>query len=149
MAARRARQAGSARPQSNEHALPKRRTNEKLESSREELQSLNRELKALNSQLHETVEQQHATYNDLQNILISADVATLCLDSKLSIRFFTPAAKSLFNLIASDIGRPLSDLTCAAAPATTPATPRAAPSLPSRSLKSSATENPTNTGFNS
>ena len=38
---------------------------------------------------------------------------------------------------------------CAAAPATDPATPRAAPSLPSRSLNSSAPENPTNTGFNS
>ena len=38
---------------------------------------------------------------------------------------------------------------CAAAPATNPATPRAAPSLPSRSLNSSAPENPTNTDFNS
>jgi putative transposase len=38
---------------------------------------------------------------------------------------------------------------CAAAPAIDPATPRAAPSLPSRSLNSSAPENPTNTGFNS
>ena len=38
---------------------------------------------------------------------------------------------------------------CAAAPVSDPATPRAAPSLPSRSLNSSAPENPTNTGFNS
>ena len=38
---------------------------------------------------------------------------------------------------------------CAAAPATDPATPRAAPSIPSRSQNSSAPENPTNTGFNS
>src|SRR5436190_24396356 len=41
------------------------------------------------------------------------------------------------------------ELTCAAAPATDPATPRAAPSLPSRSRNSSAPENLTNTGFNS
>ena len=86
-------------------------TNEELETSKEELQSLNEELTALNSQLHETVEQQRATSNDLQNILDSTDVATLFLDSDLSIRFFTPAAKSLFNVIASDVGRPLADLT--------------------------------------
>ncbi len=86
-------------------------TNEELETSKEELQSLNEELTVLNSQLHETIEQQRATSNDLQNILNSTDVATLFLDSDLNIRFFTPAAKSLFNVIASDVGRPLSDLT--------------------------------------
>jgi len=86
-------------------------TNEELETSKEELQSLNEELTALNSQLHETVEQQRATSDDLQNILNSTDVATLFLDANLNIRFFTPAAKSLFNVIASDVGRPLADLT--------------------------------------
>ena len=86
-------------------------TNEELETSKEELQSLNEELTALNSQLQETVEQQRATSNDLQNILVSTDVATLFLDAGLNIRFFTPAAKSLFNVIPSDVGRPLADLT--------------------------------------
>src|SRR4029453_7971135 len=86
-------------------------TNEELETSKEELQSLNEELTALNSQLQETAEQQRATANDLQNILNSTDVATLFLDADLNIRFFTPAAKSLFNVIASDVGRPLADLT--------------------------------------
>ena len=86
-------------------------TNEELETSKEELQSLNEELTALNSQLHETVEQQRATSNDLQNILNSTDVATLFLDFDLNIRFFTPATKSLFNVIASDVGRRLDDLT--------------------------------------
>ena len=86
-------------------------TNEELETSKEELQSLNEELTALNSQLQETVEQQRATASDLQNILNSTDVATLFLDADLNIRFFTPAAKSLFNVIASDVGRPLADLT--------------------------------------
>jgi len=86
-------------------------TNEELETSKEELQSLNEELTALNSQLHETVEQQRATSNDLQNILNSTDVATLFLDFDLNIRFCTPATKSLFNVIASDVGRRLDDLT--------------------------------------
>jgi len=85
-------------------------TNEELMTSREELQSLNEELTALNSQLQETLERQRSTANDLQNILDSSGVATLFLDSELNIRFFTPAAKSLFRVIATDIGRPLADL---------------------------------------
>jgi two-component system CheB/CheR fusion protein len=43
-------------------------------------------------------------------VLYSTDVATLFLDTKLKIRFFTPATKSLFNVIPGDIGRPLADL---------------------------------------
>jgi len=85
-------------------------TNEELETSKEELQSLNEELTALNSQLHETVEQQRITANDLQNVLNSAKVATIFLDGKLNIRFFTPAVRSHFNIVATDVGRPLADL---------------------------------------
>ena len=86
-------------------------TNEELVTSKEELQSLNEELTALNGQLQEMLERQRSTANDLQNILYSSDVATLFLDGNLNIRFFTPAAKSLFHIIVSDIGRPLADLT--------------------------------------
>ena len=85
-------------------------TNEELLTSKEELQSLNEELTALNTQLQETLERQRTTSNDLQNILYSTDVATLFLDTHLNIRFFTPATKSLFNVIPGDIGRPLADL---------------------------------------
>ncbi len=85
-------------------------TNEELLTSKEELQSLNEELTALNSQLQETLEQQRTTSNDLQNVLYSTDVATLFLDAELCIRFFTPATKALFNVIKTDIGRPLADL---------------------------------------
>ncbi len=86
-------------------------TNEELLTSKEELQSLNEELTALNTQLHETLDRQRTTSNDLQNILNSTDVATLFLDRDLKIRFFTPAVRSLFNLIPGDVGRPLRDLT--------------------------------------
>jgi len=85
-------------------------TNEELETSQEELQSLNAELNALNNQLQETVEQHRATADDLQNILNSSDLATIFLDEKLNIRFYTPAAKALFSVIATDVGRPLADL---------------------------------------
>ena len=85
-------------------------TNEELLTSKEELQSMNEELTALNSQLQETLDRQRITSNDLQNVLYSTDVATLFLDTKLNIRFFTPATTSLFNLIPGDVGRPLADL---------------------------------------
>ena len=85
-------------------------TNEELLTSKEELQSLNEELTALNSQLQESLDRQRTTSDDLQNVLYSTDVATLFLDAKLKIRFFTPATRALFNIIPGDIGRPLSDL---------------------------------------
>ena len=90
-------------------------TNEELLTSKEELQSLNEELTALNSQLQETLERQRTTSNDLQNVLYSTDIATLFLDTNLNIRFFTPATKSLFSVIPSDVGRPLADLNSLAA----------------------------------
>jgi two-component system CheB/CheR fusion protein len=86
-------------------------TNEELETSKEELQSLNEELTALNSQLNETIEHQRATANDLRNTMNSSEIAMLFLDGNLQIRLFTPAARTMFSVIASDIGRPLADLT--------------------------------------
>lgn len=85
-------------------------TNEELLTSKEELQSLNEELIALNSQLQETLDRQRIASDDLQNILYSTNVATLFLDEKLRIRFFTPATKAIFSVIPGDIGRPLADL---------------------------------------
>jgi two-component system CheB/CheR fusion protein len=85
-------------------------TNEELETSKEELQSLNEELTALNTQLSETIEHQRATANDLRNTMNSSEIAMLFLDGNLEIRLFTPAARTMFSVIASDIGRPLADL---------------------------------------
>ncbi|WP_443749448.1 chemotaxis protein CheB [Asticcacaulis solisilvae] len=93
-------------------------TNEELLTSKEELQSLNEELTALNSQLQETLDRQRTTASDLQNVLYSTDVATLFLDTEFNIRFFTPATKSLFNIIPGDVGRPLTDLSSLAADGT-------------------------------
>jgi two-component system, chemotaxis family, CheB/CheR fusion protein len=78
--------------------------------SKDDLRSRNEELEALNSRLQETIEQQRATSRDLHNLLESTDLATLFLDADLNVRFFTPAARSLFSIITSDLGRPLADL---------------------------------------
>lgn len=47
---------------------------------------------------------------DLHTILACTDTALLVLDPDLNIRFFTPAARELFNFRPGDAGRPLSDL---------------------------------------
>jgi two-component system, chemotaxis family, CheB/CheR fusion protein len=86
-------------------------TSEELEASKEELRSLNEQLMTLNGQLRETIERQRASFDDRQNILNSSDVAMVFLDRVLNIRFFTPAAKSLFSIMDSDVGRPLADFT--------------------------------------
>lgn len=86
-------------------------TREDLQSTIRDLETVNEEQKSVNEKLTALNSQQRATSNDLQNILNSTDVATLFLDAELNIRFFTPAAKSLFNVIGSDVGRPLADLT--------------------------------------
>lgn len=57
-----------------------------------------------------TRSQKRTTVNDLQNVLYSTGVATLFLDTKLNICIYTPAAKLLFDVIPSDVGRPLRDL---------------------------------------
>jgi len=84
-------------------------TNEELVASKEELQSLNEELTAVNSQLQETLERQRTTSDDLQNVLYSTNVATLFLDLEGRIRFFTPAMRALFAIVADDVGRKLAD----------------------------------------
>ncbi len=85
-------------------------TNEELLTSKEELQALNEELSVLNSQLQETLERQRTTSDDLTNVLNSTNVATVFLDLNLCIRLFTPATRTVFGVIATDIGRPISDL---------------------------------------
>ena len=51
-----------------------------------------------------------STTNDLSSLLTSTDIAVISLDVHFRIRQFTPAIGDLFDLIPSDIGRPLRDL---------------------------------------
>jgi two-component system CheB/CheR fusion protein len=89
--------------------------NEELESSKEELQSLNEELNAVNQQLQTKIGEVETANNDLTNLLESSDIATACLDRNLRIKWFTPAAREVLKVIASDVGRPMSDLASALA----------------------------------
>ncbi len=88
-----------------------RSTMEELETSKEELQSINEELQALNQQNKLKVEELAQLSSDLQNLLTSTDIATLFLGRDLRILRFTPKLNDLFNILATDRGRPISDLT--------------------------------------
>ncbi|CCV05671.1 putative PAS/PAC sensor protein [Mesorhizobium metallidurans STM 2683] len=85
-------------------------TNEELEASKEEMQSLNEELNTINAELSGKIEELDHANSDLKNLFECTEIATVFLDSDLVIRSFTPAASSFFNLRASDVGRPLTEL---------------------------------------
>jgi len=84
--------------------------NEELEISKEELQSLNEELSTVNGQLQEKVAELERSNNDITNLLRNTDISTLFLDGSMRIKLFTAPAGRLFNLLTTDIGRPISDL---------------------------------------
>ena len=85
-------------------------TNEELETAREELQSTNEELTTLNEELQSRNAELGQLNNDLSNLLASVNIAIIMLSTDFKIRRFTPMAEKIFNLIPSDIGRKLSDL---------------------------------------
>ena len=84
--------------------------NEELETSREELQSLNEELTTVNSQLQSKIEEQEETNDDLNNFLASTNIPTVFLDTQFRVKRFTPAMSRLLQLIPSDVGRPIIDM---------------------------------------
>lgn len=85
--------------------------NEELETSKEELQSLNEELSTVNAQLQNKVDELEGATTDMANLMASTDIPTLFLGADRTIHRFTPSATRLFNLIDSDQGRPLGDIT--------------------------------------
>ena len=85
-------------------------TNEELEASKEELQSVNEELHTVNAELSGKIEALNRANSDLENLFESTDVATIFLDKELGIRSFTPAVAKVFNILSTDRGRPITDL---------------------------------------
>ncbi|MBB4183499.1 two-component system CheB/CheR fusion protein [Sinorhizobium terangae] len=88
-----------------------RSTGEELETSKEELQSINEELQTVNNELKLKLESVSRAHSDLQNLMAATDVATLFLNPSLRIKRFTPRLMEIFNVTASDEGRPITDFT--------------------------------------
>ena len=84
-------------------------TNEELETAKEELQSTNEELVTLNEELSNRNLEMQQMNSDLNNLLASIQLPIVMVDNDLSVRRVTPAARNVFNILQSDVGRPISD----------------------------------------
>ncbi|WP_449433036.1 CheR family methyltransferase [Pseudomonas putida] len=88
-----------------------RSASEELETSKEELQSINEELLTVNYELKNKVEETDKVNDYLSNLIASTEIATVFIDRNLHIRWFTPRATELFNMLPVDTGRSLLDIT--------------------------------------
>jgi len=82
---------------------------DELETRSEKLRSINEMLTTVNDDMESNVDQLALSNNDLQNLMATIDIATVFLDRELRIERFSPAAKTLFNFIPTDIGLHLTD----------------------------------------
>jgi len=85
-------------------------SNEELQSTNEELHSVNEELYTVNAEYQLKIQELTELNNDLDNLIDNIDIGVVYLDGLMRIRKFTPAATLTFNLVETDIGRPLSHL---------------------------------------
>jgi two-component system, chemotaxis family, CheB/CheR fusion protein len=85
-------------------------SNEELETASEELQSVNEELRTANSELENKIDELDESSRQLNDLLNNVDLGIIFLDRELRIMRYTPSVKRVMNLIAADMGRPLSDL---------------------------------------
>lgn len=85
--------------------------NEELQSTNEELQSVNEELHTVNAEHQTKIRETEALNADMDNLLKSTDIGTIFIDKNLEIRWFTPAITQHFNLLLSDVGRPITHFT--------------------------------------
>ncbi|HEY3153139.1 MAG TPA: CheR family methyltransferase [Candidatus Binatia bacterium] len=82
--------------------------NEELETSKEELESANEELTTVNEEMANRNTELSRLNADLNNLHTSVNMAIVVLARNLTIRRFTAPAEKIFNLLATDVGRPLS-----------------------------------------
>jgi PAS domain-containing protein len=84
--------------------------NEELETAKEELQSANEELRTVNEELETRNAELSDANGDLRNLLRAVNIPTIIVGRDLRIRRFTPGAERVMNIIATDVGRPITDI---------------------------------------
>jgi two-component system CheB/CheR fusion protein len=82
--------------------------NEELETSKEELESANEELTTVNDEMGHRNAELGRLNSDLINVHTSARQAIIVLGRDLTVRRFSAQAEKQFNLMVSDVGRPIS-----------------------------------------
>jgi two-component system CheB/CheR fusion protein len=85
-------------------------SNEELQSTNEELQSTNEELFTVNAEYQSKIIELTELHNDIDNILLSTQTYKLLIDENMEVRRFSSNITRLFNLLASDVGRPLTHI---------------------------------------
>jgi two-component system CheB/CheR fusion protein len=85
-------------------------TNEELQTAKEEAQSANEELATVNEELRHRNAELGRVNSDLVNLLSGVGIPIVMVGRDLRIRRFTPLAERMFNLIPTDVGRPISDM---------------------------------------
>jgi two-component system, chemotaxis family, CheB/CheR fusion protein len=88
-----------------------RATTEELETGKEELQSINEELVTVNQELKNKVDETTRISDDLQNFVVATEIAAMFIDRDLRLLRYTPFAREVFNVIPTDVGRPVLDIT--------------------------------------
>lgn len=86
--------------------------NEELQAAAEELDTSREALQSSNEALKNKVDDLAHAHSDILNLMDATAIATVFLDRELRVKRFTPSAAAIFKLMASDVGRPLSDLVC-------------------------------------
>lgn len=84
--------------------------NEEMQSINEEMQSTNEELISVNAENERKIEELTDLNNDMDNFLISTQIATIFLDKGLYVKRFTPSVQGIIHLLDVDIGRPISHI---------------------------------------
>lgn len=69
------------------------------------------ELTTVNQELKHKVDEISRVNADLQNLMASTEIGTIFLDRDLRVKRYTPRVQDIFNLIATDLNRPLAHLT--------------------------------------
>ncbi|HEY5912367.1 MAG TPA: chemotaxis protein CheB, partial [Verrucomicrobiae bacterium] len=82
--------------------------NEELETSKEELESANEELTTVNEEMANRNAELNRLNADLTNLQTSTRLPIVLLGRDLTVRRFSAPAEKVLNLLATDIGRPLS-----------------------------------------
>ena len=85
-------------------------TNEELETSKEEIQSSNEELTTVNEELRLRNNALDLANDDLNNLFSSVQMAVVMVWRDMRIRRFTPLAQKIFNIVPTDVGRPLDNM---------------------------------------